>query len=226
MNNSIKIHDVNCNNKNFCSKNCDYCKEFCETDKLYIDKCKPSIKDIREVFVNICIDSYKIIKTCSGDKLIITGCKHVKILYTSKCNCNKIYCDEFAIPFCNFILLHCCNPKICNILSGIEYCCVKKCNSRSFYISLLIFVCPEFKTHCCFDDNDCCENSYQCDCCEDICECDCCEDICQCDCCEDSCQCDCCKDICHNKCKKCDCCEDIHININNCVNRNYPHFCD
>lgn len=175
MGNGIKIHGIaNSHSESNCCDEYKYCKQICETEKLVIDESKPQINHVLEAFVRVCITSHDIIRTQNGCKLVINGNKIIKIHYTSKSRCGKIYREEFVIPFCTFILLKDGNTNIQDILSGVEYCDIRKDSNCDFYVSLIIFVCPitTKKTHhskCEYDDScdhyvGCYDRGYDDDC--------------------------------------------------------------
>lgn len=168
MSDYFHISGESTNDNLCCSNKYNDCKQFCETDKLYISKCKPPIKDIIQVFSKVTVTSFKIITTKMGKKLIVNGCKHIKIHYTSYDPCSEVLCEKFDIPFCNFIILNKCTPKVCDVVSDIEYYRICKDTSRCLYVSMIIILCPKYKSyhdeHCkndCYEDTDfCCNNEH------------------------------------------------------------------
>ena len=122
----------------------EYYKEICETDKLIIPNNKAFIADLLGLSICIELDSFKVIKTVSGNNLIVNGNKIITIKYTSKINADKIYIEEFKIPFCNFILLKNCSREVTQVIGGVEYCNVNCYGHKSVYVSSLIFICAQF----------------------------------------------------------------------------------
>lgn len=121
------------------------CTELCETDKLFIPSEKPSMEDILQVFVKIHVESYKIICTPIGEKLVIKGCKCIKVMYTAKDICQTVHTAHFEVPFCTFILLKKHMGKIIDISTAVEYVDVCPLNQRTLYVSTIIFLCPDIK---------------------------------------------------------------------------------
>lgn len=176
-----------------------FCKEFCETDKLTIPCQKPDIKDMIEVCVSVSINGFKIICTPQGKKLIIDGVKHVKLMYSAYKSCQSVHCAHFDIPFCEFILLRHPFEKVVCINTAIEHICVHSINCRDVILSVIVLLCPVFKKHChyidpCSEDNHGCEDDCHHD--NHECEDDCNDDNCEC---EDDCS---CHEEHHNNCRK------------------------
>lgn len=157
-----------------------YCKEVCETDRLVIPECKPSICSIIQVCVNVCIKDIKCINTIAGKKLIINAVKYIKIIYVAKDCSQSVHSCHFEIPFCTFILLKNCNFRVNDVFKALEYVSVYKTNSRTVYVSSVLVFCPCIKKcicECvdndnkyidsCIDETDTCsfENSEEDECC-------------------------------------------------------------
>ena len=149
------------------------CIEVCETDKLYIPYPKPDMEDIVEVFVSVSIASFKVICSPQGEKLVIDGLKHVKLLYVADESCQNVHCAHFQIPFCTFILLRDKHTNIACIETAVEHISVSKMTSRAFIVSVILFLCPKFRKH--HNDYQCIEKEcyLECDCNEEECDCDC-----------------------------------------------------
>lgn len=157
------------------SKECLFnCKECLTKDTVVIPKEKPRVESINEVKVCLCLDNYKIIKTILGPKLIITGRKKFKVIYTAL-NCEQsLHSAHWEIPFYEFILLkdYCyekCKKMICSIFLGVEDLCITFFNKDFIDINLLFIICPknikhsqcsnnchcyEFNKDCCYDFNE------------------------------------------------------------------------
>lgn len=120
------------------------CKQICETDKLILPKSKSDIESICQVFGNISVCSYDIIKTPLGKKLVIKGKKHIKMLYVGKEPCQTMYCTHFDIPFCTFILLGDIDCEIAEIFTALEYIDINQLDNRSLLVSEIVFLCPIF----------------------------------------------------------------------------------
>lgn len=186
-NNDIEISGVTPKNR---LPRCDrftVCKEIVETDKCCIPCQKPDMYEICHVFVNVEIIEKKVICTSMGYKIILTGCKHIKVMYSSDDCHSRVHSAHFDIPFTEFVLLGKGHKEVRDIESAIEYISVCQSSKRCFYISTLILLCARIKERCDFnyENNKCkkyfneCEN--YCDC-EEYCEeenyCDC-EDYCE-----------------------------------------------
>ena len=121
------------------------CKQVSQTDTLSIPCQKPDMKDIIEVIVSLSITSFKVISTTQGDKLIIDGLKHIKVIYTADNDCTSVHSAHFDIPFCEFILLkNSCRQVIC-IETAIEHIAVHQLSCREFSVCMIILLCPVFK---------------------------------------------------------------------------------
>lgn len=83
-----------------------YFKQAMEEELLWIPSKKPNIESIDEINVNMCLKDLKIIKTVLGPKIIIHGCKKIKIMYTA-CNAEQsVHSAHWNIPFYNYILFN------------------------------------------------------------------------------------------------------------------------
>lgn len=140
--------------------------QICETDILCIPEQKPSIESILQVKVNVLVCSHEIICTCVGEKLVIEGVKHINIMYVADEPCQSVHSAHFDIPFCTFILLKEKNCEVVDIFAAIEDIKIKQLDSRRFSLSLIIFICPEFKkkNNPCKTDPYPCTNYYREDC--------------------------------------------------------------
>lgn len=118
-------------------------KEVCSCDKLYLDKCKPDLKEVVESFIKVVIKGYKIIKTHCGSKIVIKGHKIIKIHYVSKDKCGSLKSECFIIPFCEFILVECDEVTVCGIKTEVECFEVEKCNPRSLIACSLFEICAQ-----------------------------------------------------------------------------------
>ncbi|MCT4618910.1 MAG: DUF3794 domain-containing protein [Marinisporobacter sp.] len=131
--------------------------QICETDKMCIPRKKPDIECICQVFADVSVSSYKIIRTPVGKKLVIEGMKHIKLLYVGDEPCQNMHCAHYDIPFCMFVLLKNWEGQIVDIFTGIEHIGIHELDSRCFTVSIIIFACPIFKKKhdCCYDYGQC-----------------------------------------------------------------------
>jgi len=121
------------------------CTEFCETDKVRIPYKKINMEKIRQVCLNAHINSFKIICTPAGKKIVIDGEKQIKVYFVSDNHGHATYCVDFNIPFCTFILLHNMQDEVVQICSVVEDVSVKCMEGRFLSVTSIIFVCPVFK---------------------------------------------------------------------------------
>lgn len=68
-------------------------------DKLELSCDEPNIQDILDYKADVKIVKCKIIKICSSYRLVIKGIKTIKVRYSSKNTCGKIYIKNFIVPF-------------------------------------------------------------------------------------------------------------------------------
>lgn len=159
------ITDLECYPPASCTK---YCKQCIQNDFLSIPDEKPDVESINEIKVNICVEEFEVFKTILGPKLLLSGMKKVKILYTAN-NCQQsLHSAHWCIPFCEFVLLKNLNYDKCfnainQVFIGVENVCMKYFNRRAIDISLLFIICPEFQSNY-FDtpkkNTDNCMNNY------------------------------------------------------------------
>ena len=133
------------------------CKEFykqvIQDTTLCIPSQKPDIESVNELKVSICLDSFKIINTVLGPKLIVEGTKFIKVIYTAD-NCQQsLHSAHWEVPFCEFILMKDlsydkCLKSIDDIYIGVEEACVRCFTKRSVDISLIFVLCPMIKKDC------------------------------------------------------------------------------
>jgi len=121
------------------------CTEFCEIDKLCIPCHKITIESIRQVCVKVCINSFKIICTPAGKKLVIYGKKQLKIIFTADDPHQSIHSAEFEIPFCTFVLLKDIPAEVIQVCTVVEDISVQCLDCRCLSVTSIIFVCPVFK---------------------------------------------------------------------------------
>lgn len=143
---------------------CKIFKQSCNTDELCINRCKKPIEQITDVFKKLFIESYKIISTCSGNKLVIKGYKLIKIHYMSQCYTGTLSSACFIIPFCEFIEIKYDNIEICKIDGYIEYCEVDKLSPICICLSTLICLCIIFKEKKCNitnQENNCTDYHFE-----------------------------------------------------------------
>ena len=129
-----------CMNKN-------YCKQFIENDTLLLPCQKPDIECIDNLFVDVCIDDFKIIDTILGPKVIVEGIKKYKIIYTGDNEVQSVHSASFEEYFCQFILLdkfvrNMRNNNIKDIFIGIEDIVIKCYDCRSIEIALILIIYP------------------------------------------------------------------------------------
>lgn len=121
------------------------CTQFCETDKLCIPYQKITIENLREVCLKVCINSFKIICTPAGKKLVIDGKKQIKVFFVPDCLHPALHSADFEIPFCTFVLLKDIQDEVVEICSVVEDITIKFHNFKYFTVTSIIFVCPVFK---------------------------------------------------------------------------------
>jgi len=121
------------------------CTEFCESDKLCIPSQKITLGSIRQVCLNVCINSFKIICTPAGRKLVIDGKKQIKVFFVPDGPHHCVHSADFEIPFCTFVLLNNIPDEVVQICSVVEDISVKCLDCRYFIVTSIIFVCPVFK---------------------------------------------------------------------------------
>lgn len=124
-----------------------YCKQNLENDIVCIPDKKPDIESINEIKVGLSVNSYEVIDTCLGPKLILKCTKSIKVLYTAD-NCQQsCHSAHWEIPFCDFILLkglnydYCCN-LIKGIFIGLESVIIKDFDCRHIDLSSIYIICP------------------------------------------------------------------------------------
>lgn len=121
------------------------CTQFCESDKLCIPYQKISMDNLREVCLKVCINSFKIICTPAGKKLVIDGKKQIKVFFVPDGCHQVVHSADFEIPFYTFILLRDIQDEVVEICSVVEDITVKFINCKFFTVTSIIFICPVFK---------------------------------------------------------------------------------
>ncbi|WP_378956395.1 DUF3794 domain-containing protein [Pelosinus sp. sgz500959] len=121
------------------------CTQFCESDTLYLPSRKIKIENIRQVCLKVLINSFKIICTPVGNKLVINGKKQIKVLLSSNPSHQALYSIDFEIPFCTFILLKELQGDVVDVYTVVEDISVQCINPRSITIASVIFICPIVK---------------------------------------------------------------------------------
>lgn len=124
------------------------CTEFCEIDKIQIPFKKLKNKSIQQVCLKVCIDSFKIICTPAGKKLVINGTKQLKVLFSPHCTHHphqSIHFIDFDIPFCTFILLKDISDEVVQICSIVEDISLNCSDPRYLTVTSIIFICPVFE---------------------------------------------------------------------------------
>lgn len=126
------------------------CRQIVETDSLCILDVKPDIESINEVKVNVEVECFKIINSILGPKILVSGVKKIKVIYTA-CNLEQsVHSAHWCVPFCDFILLKglsyekCCN-LINKIFVGVEHVCIRTHEKRRVDVSILLILCPVVK---------------------------------------------------------------------------------
>lgn len=147
-----------------------FCKEVVETDRCCIPCQKPDMNEICQVFVNVEIVEKKVICTSMGYKVIITGCKNIKVMYSRDDYSSRVHSAHFHIPFTEFILLGKGCKEVRNIESAVEYISVCQSSKRCFYVSTLILLCAKIREHCDlnYENNKCKKYFNECDCDDDL----------------------------------------------------------
>ena len=152
-------------------------RESSSSDKIELSCDEPIISDILEYKIDIKVVKCKIIKNCSGNKLIIEGFKILKICYASKSCCGKIFVKKFTIPFFESITLPSCVSSI-SVKIVPSYCDLYLLTCTSFVVNSTLTFCiklsfktivPKVTCDCLCDDkcegdwnfkNDCYPNNY------------------------------------------------------------------
>lgn len=172
MNDDVEVSGITPKNR---LPKCDrfsFCKEFVETDKCCIPSQKPDIYEICNIAVKVDILETNTICTPMGYKVIITGHKYIKVMYSTDDCSSRVHSAHFNIPFTEFILLEDDLKDVKSIESAIEYISACQNNKRSFYVSTLILLCVKVRENCKFNyEKGKCKkylNEYDCDC-----ECEC-----------------------------------------------------
>lgn len=118
------------------------CTQFCESDTLFLPSKKLKTEKICKIDFTVLIESFKIICTPVGKKLLINGKKLIKVIFvTNHCH-SPLYPVHFEIPFCTFVLLkdnHDDIDAICTVVEDVSVQCI---SSHSLTIASTIFVCP------------------------------------------------------------------------------------
>lgn len=121
------------------------CTEFCEIDKIQIPSKKIKLRNIQQICLKVCINSFKTICTPVGKKLVIHGVKHFKILFSPHHCDQPISFINFDFPFCAFVLLKDISDEVVQICSLVEDLSVNCSDPRHLTITSIIFVCPVFQ---------------------------------------------------------------------------------
>jgi hypothetical protein len=161
---------MKCTDYDYCDRN-DYndknedTKEvgrFTEVDKICIGCPKPCITSILEGSVKVELKKTKIIKNCEGFRLLVEGCKYIKISYCSNdcCAVNKVFTDTFVVPFSHFIDFCGCYRDLRHVDIDVYKCSVEKISSKCAVVRSKIRVEPIFK-EIEYEDWDC---DWDCNC--------------------------------------------------------------
>lgn len=143
-------------------------KEFCNSDQLFLEKCKSSIKEVEEIaelkdiYINAVIKEFKVIESCGETKVFFHGIKFIKVRYVSYNFCSPIVESYFITPFCECITIHHCKEiNVCNVDAKVLCCGTTKCSSKEIFISTLISVRIKFFEKC-DDELETCQEQWQC----------------------------------------------------------------
>lgn len=134
------------------------CRELCNTYNLCIPSNKPDMENLLQVFIDALTLQTKKICTHNEMKLFIDAVLCVKILYVADTSCQSVHSESFKIPFCSFIPI----PKNMNNVTAeiyIEEAFIRQLNSRSFYISTLMIICPSLPQQS-DEENECWTNEF------------------------------------------------------------------
>lgn len=121
------------------------CTQFCESDKLCIPYQKITKDNLREVCFRVCVNSFKIICTPAGKKLVVDGTKQIKIFFVPDGSHQTVHSADFEIPFCAFVLLKDLCDEVVDICSVVEDVTIKFQHCNFFTITSIIFICPVFR---------------------------------------------------------------------------------
>ena len=121
---------------------------------------KPDMESINDIKVSFCINSYKLLNTILGPKILINITSKIKVIYTAKNIEQSLHSAHWNIDFCDFILLEdlCydeCNLCISNLFIGLEDVCILYCDERAVEMSLLYIICINFKINHCSQNYNC-----------------------------------------------------------------------
>ena len=141
-----------------CRESLTSCKQCLGIDNVSIPRQKPSIESIIEIKVSICVEEYRLLNTILGPKVIISGVKRIKIIYTAL-NCEQsIHSAHWEIPFYEFVLIKdlCfneCETGLNSVFIGIEDVDINYYNERYIEIAILFIICPNIiynknQNHC------------------------------------------------------------------------------
>lgn len=131
----------------FDEKEKEFFAKFKEVDRVCIGHPKPCITALLEGSVKVEVKDKKVIKHCDGFKLVVKGCKYIKIRYCSndKCACNKIFEDIFVVAFEKTLEFCGCYMELCDLDVYVDKCSMKKLNSRCVSVESVIHVEPYFE---------------------------------------------------------------------------------
>ncbi|ELC8424839.1 DUF3794 domain-containing protein [Clostridium perfringens] len=144
------------------------CKEFSTTDTVYIPCEKPRIESINEIKVCICVDEYRLVDTILGPKVIVSGRKKFKVIYTALNREQSVHSAHWEIPFYEFILIKdmCyqkCKKMLCSVFVGVEDVCTNFYNKNCIELNSLFIICPKI-SECIVSCNDNCECNLKSNC--------------------------------------------------------------
>lgn len=119
---------------------------------LEVPSAKPDIEDINDVFTEVIVDNYYVIKTpkitsnegqvLSGYKLVIHGCIKIATKYTALLPTQPVHSAHYTIPFGSFIILPSdyvmgSNVEVTGIVEGIRF---EKLDNRHVFANTAILL--------------------------------------------------------------------------------------
>ncbi|MGL5346736.1 MAG: hypothetical protein ACRDA3_05260 [Peptostreptococcaceae bacterium] len=127
----------------------DFCKSMFKSQCIYIPTGSPSIGYIDDLIVKAKVNSYKIVNTLLGYKLIFTIGLMYKILYTCAHNEGNLHSLKFKDEISEFILLDTNGynfnlSEIDQIYIAIEDIILQNHSDKSIKISLSLIAYPVF----------------------------------------------------------------------------------
>lgn len=142
------------------------CKQNITSISLCVPCQKPDMESINDIKISFCINSYKLLNTILGPKVVLNITAKIKVIYTAKNLEQSLHSAHWDIDFCDFILLENFSYNDCNLCSsslfiGLEDVCVLNCDERSLELSLIYIICTNFNTKYC--SNNVCKSMKDCE---------------------------------------------------------------